>query len=484
MKKIFYLMLTLVVVLATSCSNEEIEIRKEAPVQTLNYSVSTQPAYDKIGVTDSYKSRFLGGDNSYELGIYTFFYDENGCLVVSDSTYTKTFSQISQSYNLKEGNYTAITIEMLVDADNNYTSDYWIIAGKEQLSSLEIIRINDCVYYGGVVAVSTEMISIDGNKSVAVTPSPLGAIIDVGFYNFDQSEFNYVAFFTKDEPVGRYLSPLLNGTERYHYENYLAARTWTSRGYNYEKNGLNSENGVTIYIIEEGIIQYGLAPSTVTDNTIDNFWLYPNNGDAYLTLNDGSRYYGGLWYTGNGGCNDCEGFVGTKTEYETWLSNTDRTVNKRDFTYNEPYVQWGESVASVQSYMSKYTMTVGNNGSAVAQSDGSYGLEYSGLDNETAIQYYFTSATTGLFESDLFFDKTKYSMDDIISSMQGNTLLQEQDGAYLYMSPDQNSYIMVFELGDYNVIGYVDAGYLAGFTTMTKTSKTLDIIKRMRYIHK
>ena len=493
-----YLMLMLIVVLATSCSNDEIEIVKEDPVHVLTYNVSTQPAFDKLGVTEEFKSRYLGGDNSYQIGVYTFIYDQDGMLVTSDSTYIKTFTKVSQTFDLQSGEYTAITLEMLVDADDSNQSDYWYITGKEKQSTLEIVQKVSEMYYGAAVGVSTVNLNINGNLSTEVTPSAMGAIIQVAFKNFDKSDYTWVSFDTKNAPIGRYLSPLLNGTERFHYDKYLGSNTWTPRGSVYKSAGIDASDGLSIYMMEEGSIQYGLAASTVTsEGSVNDCFLYPDNGDAYLGIIDGSTYYGGLWYTGNGGSNDCQGFVGTKREYETWLSNTDRTVNKGNFSYKEPYVKWGSSVASVQSFMSmyqsvmsKYTMTVGTNGTAVAQSDGSYGLKYSGVNNETAIQYFFTSATTGLFESDLFFDKTKYSIDVIKSSMSGKTLLAEKNGTYMYASSDSKSYIIIFEDGDYNIIGYVDVNYLASSNVKaqsrsnTNTSKAIEHINSMRYLLK
>lgn len=484
-------MLTLIVVLASSCSNDEIEIVKEDPIHALTYNVSTQPAFDKLGVTEDFKSSYLGGENSYQIGVYTFIYNQEGNLVASDSTYIKTFTNVSQSFDLQSGVYTAITLEMLVDADDYNQSDYWYITGKEKQSTLEIVQKVSKMYYGAAVGVSAVNLNINGNQSTDVIPSAMGAIIQVAFKNFDQSDYTWVSFETKNTPVGRYLSPLLSGTERFHYDTYLGSNTWTSRGRVYKSTGIDASDGLSIYMMEEGSVRYGLAASTVTsEGSVNNFFLYPDNGDAYLTIVDGSTYYGGLWYTGNGGSNDCQGFVGTESDYKTWLSNTDRTVNKGNFSYKEPYVQWGESVSSVQNFMSQYTMTVGNSGTAIAQSDGSYGLEYSGLDNETAIQYFFTSATTGLFESDLFFDKTKYSIDMINSSMSGNTLLAEQNGTYMYASSDAKSYIIIFESGDYNIIGYVDVNYLASSSAKSqsrgdvKTSKSVEKINTMRYLFK
>lgn len=472
MKKIFYLMLTLVVVLVTSCSNEEIEIRETFAAV---YNVSTKEMFDEFGISDDIRDNFLR-DKEYAIGVSSYIYNDVGELVDSIFSYTYSYGIVQQNIGeLVEGNYTIVTVENLVDPNNGFKADKWFVSDEKRLETIKLSTSDSKFFRSDVMGVSVKEVQITGGQTITVAPSAIGSLIHVEFTNFENTTHEYIGFLTDDRAIAYNLSPKLMGDKKFTYN-------YTQTGFTISRCFLTPEESqhsyYTIYVLDPEIDwSFGFVKE---ENKGEGIWTHYHANEGTATLEDGNFYYAGFYYMGDNTIP--ESYFGDKMGYDAFISECGK--KSKEFSYTEPYVQWGESVASVQSYMSKYTMTVGNNGSAVAQSDGSYGLEYSGLDNETAIQYYFTSATTGLFESDLFFDKTKYSMDDIISSMQGNTLLQEQDGAYLYMSPDQNSYIMVFELGDYNVIGYVDVGYLAGFSTMTKTSKTLDIIKRMRYIRK
>ena len=103
MKKILYSLIAVLAMVMSSCSNDDIEIIKTGGV---TFNVSTQGVYDDFEVSDDFKNRFLSG--SYNVGVYTFIYDETGNLAASDSVYTQTFGNIPQTFtSLKTGNYTA-----------------------------------------------------------------------------------------------------------------------------------------------------------------------------------------------------------------------------------------------------------------------------------------------------------------------------------------------------------------------------------------
>ena len=250
MKKYIYSLAAFLVTFFSACTNDDIEIEQigVAPTGDLTFSVSTQSVYDYFGVADDFKTRFLSG--SYNIGLYTFVYDEAGNLAASDSVYTQTFGKISQEFkNLKEGNYTSITLEMLVDADHDYQSDNWVIVGKDKLSTLEIVNKNNAAYWYSAVGVATHKFQVEKNKynSVAVTPKGIGSIIDTRMTNFDQSEYKSLTLFTKNQPLGRYLDPNLLGDDRFHYGSYTAEREWTHRGYVF-KSEISSIESPTIYL--------------------------------------------------------------------------------------------------------------------------------------------------------------------------------------------------------------------------------------------
>lgn len=470
-------MLTLFVVLATSCSNDEIDIRETFAV---TYNVSTQEMFDEFGISDDIRENYLR-DKEYAIGITSYIYDDAGELVDSTFSYTYSYGVIQQNIgDLVKGNYTIVTVENLVDPNNDFKADKWYLSEAKRLETLKLTTSETKFFRSDVMGVSVKEVQISGGQTINVTPSAIGSLVHVEFTNFENTTHEYIGFLTDDRAVAYNLNPKLTRDKKFTYD-------YTQTGYIISRCYLTPEesqnNYYTIYVLDPDIDwTFGFVKA---ENEGKGIWTSYNANKGTATLEDGKLYYAGFYYMGDNAIP--ESYFGDEKGYESFISECE---SKSSFSYQEPYVQWGESVTSVQSFMSKYTMTVGTKGSAVAQSDGSYGLEYSGLDNETAIQYFFTSATTGLFESDLFFDKTKYSIDVINSSMSGNTLLAEQNGTYMYASSDAKSYIIIFESGDYNIIGYVDVNYLASSSAKSqsrgnaKTSKAVEMINSMSYLLK
>lgn len=472
-----YLMLMLIVVLATSCSNDEIDIRETYAV---TYNVSTQEMFDEFGISDDIRENYLR-DKEYAIGITSYIYDDAGELVDSTFSYTYSYGVISQNIGeLVKGNYTIVTVENLVDPNNDFKADKWYVSEAKRLETVKLATSDTKFFRSDVMGVSVKEVQISGGQTINVTPSAIGSLVHVEFKNFENTTHKYIGFLTDDRAGAYNLNPKLTREKKFTYD-YTQTGYIISRCYLTPKDSKNYY--CTIYVLDPDIDwTFGFVKA---ENAGKGVWSSYNANKGTATLEDGKLYYAGFYYMGDSTIPEC--YFGDKTGYESFISECE---NKSTFSYKEPYVQWGGSVASVQSFMSKYTMTVGAKGSAVAQNDGSYGLQYSGLGNETAIQYVFTSATTGLFESDLFFDKTKFSLETLNSRMSGNTLLAEKNGTYMYASSDSKSYIIVFESGDYNIIGYVDVNYLASSNAKalsrsnTNTSKAIEHINSMRYLLK
>ena len=376
MKKILYSLIAVLAMVMSSCSNDDIEIIKTGGV---TFNVSTQGVYDDFEVSDDFKNRFLSG--SYNVGVYTFVYDETGNLAASDSVYTQTFGNIPQTFtSLKTGNYTAITLEMLVDADENYQSVNWVIVGKDKISTLEIVNKDFKAYWYSAVGYSTTKFSLgQGNQSFNIVPKGMGAIVRTSMTNFDQSDYKCVNFFTKDQPVGRYLNPALSGEERFHYDSYNETNTWIERGYVYKSAGLDNVEAPSIYLLEEGDIRccFGAQKEDENGKLIGSFWAYPN-ANTILSVVDGNRYYGGFHYLGGSDEKCAAGLFDTWDNYLTWYKSL-TTVNT---LVPDLYMTWGGSVTNVQTFMKGYSMTLGKSGQAVLMSDGSYEIDYKGKGKE------------------------------------------------------------------------------------------------------
>ena len=214
MKKIFSLLIAFVAFLS-SCTNDDIGssyTKDEHFYETFTYNVNTQPVFDEFNATSSIKEQILGGsDGDLYIGVYTYIYDKNGDLKNKNISYSKTFGSESCDFTLEDGNYTAVSVEMVVDKDDNYQSPRFEIKGEDKLSKLEVAYrtyINDkgetkpyttSVWYQ-CVGVSTQTINVERTmQAVTVNPNAIGVVVNCEFYNFDKSSYGYLSLFTKNE---------------------------------------------------------------------------------------------------------------------------------------------------------------------------------------------------------------------------------------------------------------------------------------------
>ena len=482
MKKILYSLIAVLAMVMSSCSNDDIEVIKTGGV---TFNVSTQGVYDDFDVSDKFKSKYLSG--SYNIGVYTFVYDEIGNLVTSDSINTQTFGSIECNFSdLKVGKYTAIFVDMLVDGDNNYQSDVWRIIGKEKLSTLEIVHKefldksteesekSYAAEWQTAVGYAAKKIEIEqtSDNVYQIVPKGLGAIINTTMTNFSKSNYKALFFYTKNQPAGRFLNPDLSGDDRFHYTNYTGERVWTHRGGAWWDE-VPDPYYADLYLLEEGDVLYCFGPHLEkTDGTLDlSFYAYPN-GETTFSVRDGNTYYGGFHYLG-GSDNRCTaGMFDSWDNYLTWYKSL-TTVNT---LLPDLYMTWDSSVENVQSFYYRlatklgginkvYTMILGKQGEAILMSDGSYEIDYKGIGKESLISYSFKTQTTGLFEVDVRYSKNVVTKNEIMNYLTANyTYVTSQDETYMYMSSDGKTVVTFFPVADEWDLGFVDMNYLNSST--------------------
>lgn len=456
MKKIIFGALALVTLLVMSCKNDEIDIQKVDPNHTLTLSIASSPLYDTFGRSD-YENVWLSRSYNYYVAITSLVYNSSGELVDSTSSYIKTFQNAEQKFNLVEGNYTVVTYETLVDGDNGYVSDYWTLDGAKNLSTV-MIKNNekeDYILWDGVIGVASKSVSLSSDKTESLSPSAIGSLLSIEIANFDKSDYDIVMLETKNVPVGYMLSP--NSAEKYVYSEYLERNTWHWRGYFFnDSDSFESDETTTVYILESGNINWCFGPSTVdSEGNIAGFNAYPNNS-SYYNFQDGGDYYAYCRYRGAG--KGCDAYIGTYSEMQTWYNNLDPLDSN---LVPELYMSWGGNVSTVQSFMSGYIMTTGSSGRAVSQDDGSFLIDYKGKGKESKIMYYFASATTGLFEADVQYNKTAVSSSEILAYLNSNYVyLAEESGTYMYCTSDYKTYVLFFEVNGVWNVGFVDVNYM------------------------
>ncbi|MBP5776818.1 MAG: hypothetical protein J6W56_04640 [Prevotella sp.] len=443
MKKVLFGLMAIMIGLFSSCSNDEINVNvvpTPEPPRTLSLSISTTPGFEPFGI-DYYKNQLLNNNQPYYIGVKTYLYDDSGIIVDSVNSYTKTFNQVDQTFaNLKRGSYTAVTVETLVNSDYQYTSDYWDIIGASQLNTLAI-KMNSTsfvVYWGGVIAVASKVITIASeDEAVSLSPSPMGALVDVHYLDFNKSSYTLAALYSKNKPIGMSLNPNVRDSERYLYDEYLETHTWDRRDYEYSSTGFTEgDYSHTVYLIEQGDLNWCFGAQTPEDD--GRFTAYPNSS-SHFTLENGKYYYAGFCYKGGTKGSDCEAaFCKTLAELQEWYNSIDKSNQDQDLLFKEPYLVWGGTVSAVQTHMSSYSP--GN--SAPEASGDFYLLWYYGKYKEIETDYYFTSSTGGLAWVNMFFESS-VGEDEIMSELTNNGYtLAEYDSSeetYYYLSSDQKT---------------------------------------------
>jgi hypothetical protein len=153
-------------------------------------------------------------------------------------------------------------------------------------------------------------------------------------------------------------------------------------------------------------------------------------------------------------------YLGNQEGFKAWV----QTLNGQTTSIvPEIFTTWKADVSKVQSFMKGYTMTVGESGKAIKQTDGSYGIQYKGNGKESSIAYFFETATTSLYEADIIYAKNAVSDTDLKNYANTNFTPiadDEETKSYMYMSKDGKTIVVLQLLSDKNILGYVDMDYL------------------------
>lgn len=349
MKKILFALLA-VAGLFSGCSNDDIEIIGNNDV---TFKLNSESMFQEFGSYQSIKEKILSS-GAYALGLYTFVYDKNENLVAADSLYNTTFNQSEQRFQLPEGDYTAVTLEMLVEKDEGYKAEGWCIVGQEKLSTLEVCQTDDEMYWYEALGTTSCTFSV-GEDGVEreITPKAIGCKVNVYALNFDKTtEYDMYQITTKDKLAGRYLSPKRTGSARFHWKEYSSSNTAFIRNYSIRRPHLNDEERMTAYFLEEGDIIYNIVPAVSAN--LGSWSAYP---ERQFTVLDGHTYYGAAVYCGTSAPREWEvGMYENYTDFETWAKQLlngyqepDEPDTPQATSFILPSVNWGASAATVKS---------------------------------------------------------------------------------------------------------------------------------------
>lgn len=300
MKKVLYTLLAMVSMLVTACSNEEIGIEVTYPQKDINLNISTSDAYDIFGITDY--ENVLGNNPNVYIGITSLLYDSEGNLVDEENTYLRQFGAVNQKFSVDRGKYTLLTVMTFVEKQNyTYAPIMWDFVNKNELSTvrLEKKQKRNISWLYLISLASEEITIVNENKSFAISPKPLGSMVNIYHYNFDKKNDIGLVLAANNISSGIYLDPNLKGNDRYYYKKYNEEGNSDILWLFYDKktHKLPNQDGVTMYLLEETTlpIQFGNTNSEMVTEEGTSWWHYP---EIYYKFNVGQMYYAAFYYVG------------------------------------------------------------------------------------------------------------------------------------------------------------------------------------------
>ena len=465
MKKIYFSLIALTALLASSCSSsdsDEVAVTVVNKTYSVGVTVSTSSAYESYG--SSLFTNFLGNYSNYYVGVFAYLYDEDGALVASTDSYSQTLNTQSLSFtDIDTGSYTLVCIQMIVNSSNSYQSAAWTIGGTSKLSTLAVTTSYTGLQYYHAVAKNVSSVTVGtSNTNVSVSTKPLGCIIDIGYENFAQSGFTMVGFYLDQYAFGYYFDPSLSGTAQYYYgSSYSSEQYWTSIAKMYDTDGIDDSGEMNgYYFIQSGETTYCFGVSNVYDGATNvAFASVPDDGESF-SFEDGNYYKAYCYYTGDSDV--CDTYLGEADDTDAFSEWYD--AFEKSSSLWMPYLEWNASVADVQSYMSGFTLEYGSDGQAEAFNN-SYLLAYVGKSPIDDIYYYFDTATTGLTRSLVWYDNTAITWDELLAFLEENFIDLDWSSYYAYVSSDFSTIIILYDYSDdYNeyCLVYYSYEYLYG----------------------
>lgn len=439
MSKYYYIAISLFSLLSISCSNDDIEINNVDPLHNVTLNISVQDMYDEFGITNRVRDNFLR-DGGRVIGIRTFVYDSKGNLVKEQMTPQNNFNNASQNFEgLVEGDYTFVTIETLLNPDDDYKAEDWTFDDTEKLSTVKISQVYSNVYYGSVLGVTTTNVSLSSDQSINIVPKAIGSLVN--YYPYDLEETNFVkfAFVTNDMLEYYSLNPQLQRKDRFH-EDLSKKNTVNVRC----RDDIEESTGYywTFYLLEPSIEWMNAAQTEVgIQNNELTTWE-----QSSTSLEDGKTYEAGFYYLYSDGediyaasyWGDEEGLRTWAKEWSEWKKNH---ANSNVFT--APYINWNVgTVSAVKAYMNTFTLY---QDIQYNEDKNLYDMIFFDIENNyTMYSYEFTSSTSGLKDSYVYLDGEYFTLDQVKKEIekQGYTFNSQNNNNYYYTGSD--TYVTVY----------------------------------------
>ena len=174
MKKVLFILTSVIALVLSSCSNDDIPVSQSTTFKIDPANVIRPFTYE-INPGD-----LEGVDSDYSLRVRLLVYNSEGILAQSGTQYLSSYASIvSTSVNLEKGDYTAVVITDVVEKEGDDIS--WACWELSDEHSLTTAKVTDLGYIGGkskILGIGSKKFSVTGEaEEISINPSPAGAVL-------------------------------------------------------------------------------------------------------------------------------------------------------------------------------------------------------------------------------------------------------------------------------------------------------------------
>lgn len=180
MKKVLFILTSVIALVLSSCSNDDIPVSQSTTFK-IDPATVIRPFTYEINPGD-----LEGVDSDNFLRVRLLIYNSEGILVQTETQYLSSYASIvSTSVNLEKGDYTAVVITDVVEKEGDDIS--WACWELSDEHSLTTAKITDLDYIGGkskILGIGSKKFSVTGvAEEISINPSPAGAVLCIMWRN-------------------------------------------------------------------------------------------------------------------------------------------------------------------------------------------------------------------------------------------------------------------------------------------------------------
>lgn len=181
--KRYILILSVILAVFTSCTNDDITISYTSKGYTTNFKIDPSTVIAPF-TWENEPGELEGIPSSYRLRIRLLIYDASGALIADDEQLFTSYATImASSKSLPKGNYIAITISDVVAKDGSV--EYWNLTKTENLSNATIVDTEYIGDYGReILGVEKTSFVVGDNKNedIVINIKPAGSLFMVSYW--------------------------------------------------------------------------------------------------------------------------------------------------------------------------------------------------------------------------------------------------------------------------------------------------------------